>query len=88
MPPNDSDSIVPDFQKLRFEILSGTKISQDMVELQLLMVFAVLTVPGYLLASFIKRCQDNLNLARGELCSKAKIYANVLAPTTTLADRD
>eukprot|EP00913_Durusdinium_trenchii_P016235 g15257.t1 len=62
--------------------------SKDMVELQLLMVFAVLTVPGYLLASFIKRCQDNLNLARGELCSKAKIYANVLAPTTTLADRD
>lgn len=32
--------------------------SKDMVELQLLMVFAVLTVPGYLLASFIKRCQE------------------------------
>ena len=32
--------------------------SKDLSELYLLMIFAILTVPGYLTASFVKRCEE------------------------------
>jgi hypothetical protein len=31
---------------------------QNLSELYLLMIFAILTVPGYITASFVKRCEE------------------------------
>lgn len=41
------------------------------VELRLLLIFAVLTVPGYIVASSMKRCEENASADCAESSSSA-----------------
>ena len=43
------------FEQLSKKLLAAVEV---IVELRLLLIFAVLTVPGYIVASSLKRCED------------------------------